>query len=621
MFEASHALIFRLFTEGLIDGVRIDHVDGLAEPREYCQRLRQRLDELAPQRPQRCRTGARISSSRRFWRAASRCADDWQVDGTTGYDFMNDVGALLARSAAAPSRSRARGPRCPGAAPISPTKRSSRDARSWRRTSRRNWIARRARCIGSPAIRPTTRDFTFSSLRRVVGELVVHFPVYRIYPRERRAQRRRRTSISRRRWTARARRCRARIMSCSIASTQWLGGSAGRGAHREAARARRRTRTRPQPGRGPGQHAASSGAQRRSAQTLFSQLTSPVAAKASKIRRAIATDVCCRAMKSAPIRANSRCRSSSFTRAIWSARRRSRTRCSRPRRTTTSAAKTCARGIAVLSEIRRRMGRRRCALVDAERAAVASRHADQQREPGRATNWAPGPAAEAMLYQTLVGCWPPGCRADDEAGVKELAERVAQWQLKALREAKLQTSWLAPDEAYEAACREFPLRHRRAAAARRLSARVAGVRRRGSRGPARSTASSRRCCGSRRRACPIFIRAPSCGTSVLSIPTIDGRWISQQRRTWLAEGEEKGPPSEQSDELARRAREARAGAARARVAARMRRRCLRRASICRWRCAGAHAAAVIAFAAACGQRVCCRDRERGLRSALLVEGR
>jgi (1->4)-alpha-D-glucan 1-alpha-D-glucosylmutase len=70
-------------------------------------------------------------------------------------------------------------------------------------------------------------------------------------------------------------------------------------------------------------------------------------------------------------------------------------------------------------------------------------------------DWAPGPAAEAMLYQTLVGCWPPDLQPDDEAGVKELAERVAQWQLKALREAKLQTNWLAPDEAYEAACREF----------------------------------------------------------------------------------------------------------------------------------------------------------------------
>jgi (1->4)-alpha-D-glucan 1-alpha-D-glucosylmutase len=70
-------------------------------------------------------------------------------------------------------------------------------------------------------------------------------------------------------------------------------------------------------------------------------------------------------------------------------------------------------------------------------------------------NWAPGPAAEAMLYQTLVGCWPPELAPDDEAGVKELAERVAQWQLKALREAKLRTMWFAPDEAYENACRAF----------------------------------------------------------------------------------------------------------------------------------------------------------------------
>ncbi len=63
VFEASHALIFRLFTDGLIDGVRIDHVDGLAEPREYCQRLRARLEELMPQRPEALQdTRARILS-------------------------------------------------------------------------------------------------------------------------------------------------------------------------------------------------------------------------------------------------------------------------------------------------------------------------------------------------------------------------------------------------------------------------------------------------------------------------------------------------------------------------------------------------------------------------------
>jgi len=51
VFEATHALIFRLYAEGLIDGVRVDHVDGLAEPRAYCRKLRRRLSTLTARRP------------------------------------------------------------------------------------------------------------------------------------------------------------------------------------------------------------------------------------------------------------------------------------------------------------------------------------------------------------------------------------------------------------------------------------------------------------------------------------------------------------------------------------------------------------------------------------------
>ena len=43
-FEDMHALIFRLYAEGLIDGVRVDHIDGLADPPRYCRTLRQRLE-------------------------------------------------------------------------------------------------------------------------------------------------------------------------------------------------------------------------------------------------------------------------------------------------------------------------------------------------------------------------------------------------------------------------------------------------------------------------------------------------------------------------------------------------------------------------------------------------
>jgi (1->4)-alpha-D-glucan 1-alpha-D-glucosylmutase len=66
---------------------------------------------------------------------------------------------------------------------------------------------------------------------------------------------------------------------------------------------------------------------------------------------------------------------------------------------------------------------------------------------------APDAADEIMLYEMLVGAWLPDVVGD--VGVRALAERIAVWQLKALREAKRFTAWIAPDEAYEAACTDF----------------------------------------------------------------------------------------------------------------------------------------------------------------------
>ncbi len=60
-----------------------------------------------------------------------------------------------------------------------------------------------------------------------------------------------------------------------------------------------------------------------------------------------------------------------------------------------------------------------------------------------------------MLYQTLFGAWPETLEPGDDEGLRAFARRVARWQEKALREAKLRSSWAEPDEAYEAACRDF----------------------------------------------------------------------------------------------------------------------------------------------------------------------
>ncbi len=145
-----------------------------------------------------------------------------------------------------------------------------------------------------------------------------------------------------------------------------------------------------------------------------------------------------------------------------------------------------------------------------------------------------------MLYQTLVGCWPLTLAPDDEACMHELAERVAQWQLKALREAKLRTSWFAPDEAYENACKDIVAPQRREGFLRELSAFVARL------GPLGAINSLQQTL--------LRLTSPGVpdlyqGTDLWDFSLVDPdnrRPVDYAlRRQWLAEIEEKGPLSEQ----------------------------------------------------------------------------
>jgi (1->4)-alpha-D-glucan 1-alpha-D-glucosylmutase len=81
VFEVTHAKVLELVREGLIDGVRIDHPDGLANPRQY-------LDRLA-------RVGVERIWVEKILEPGERLRD-WPVAGTTGYEFANDSTALFA---------------------------------------------------------------------------------------------------------------------------------------------------------------------------------------------------------------------------------------------------------------------------------------------------------------------------------------------------------------------------------------------------------------------------------------------------------------------------------------------------------------------------------------------
>ncbi|WP_124039538.1 malto-oligosyltrehalose synthase [Neoactinobaculum massilliense] len=83
VFEASHRLLFTEFDAGYIDGFRIDHPDGLANPREYFERLNRA-------------TGGAWVVAEKILEDEETLPADWKVAGTTGYELSWRIGAMLA---------------------------------------------------------------------------------------------------------------------------------------------------------------------------------------------------------------------------------------------------------------------------------------------------------------------------------------------------------------------------------------------------------------------------------------------------------------------------------------------------------------------------------------------
>ena len=68
---------------------------------------------------------------------------------------------------------------------------------------------------------------------------------------------------------------------------------------------------------------------------------------------------------------------------------------------------------------------------------------------------APSFADATLLFQMIVGAWPLDLSSEDAQGCTAFVERLATWQTKALREAKLETDWSSPNEPYENGARDF----------------------------------------------------------------------------------------------------------------------------------------------------------------------
>jgi (1->4)-alpha-D-glucan 1-alpha-D-glucosylmutase len=419
VFDATHDFVLRLYAEGLIDGVRIDHVDGLAEPRAYCRKLRRRLEATAAQRPPELREEPAVLWVEKILAPHERLPSDWLTDGTTGYDYMNDVAAVLHDGRNEQAFSDLWAEQTGRIASYEAEVEAAR-----RQIVRENlsseWFAT-ATTLHRIARRDlATRDYTLTAIRWTLAELLAHFHAYRIYSGVAGITEPDRRVLD---WALAGARRTVRAADRPLLELigHWL---AGEGLRDVPPGTRRQERLR--------------------AMVKFQQLSAPTAAKSVEdttfyrygrmlSRNEVGSEPSQFAMPPSAFHGANRERRKRFPRALLS-----------------TATHDHKRGednrvrLAVLSEI------------PEEWRGVLTRWM-RLNAPLKRDVEGPAPDAvdELMLYQTMLGAWPLDLRPDDRDGVAAFEARVAAWQEKALREAKRRTGYAAPNEAYEAACRDF----------------------------------------------------------------------------------------------------------------------------------------------------------------------
>ena len=410
VFEETHAKIFELVAEGLIDGLRIDHIDGLADPRGYCRKLRRRVDSLSPDRHLPIYVEKILGEGETLHR-------DWSVDGTTGYEFMNQLSLLQHDPAGAQTLGDLWNRYSERPADF------GQEAKLARAQILNGSLAGDFESVAQALLQVArddlmTRDLTLGAIRRALQELIVHFPVYRTYisPRGRsseddvffqQAMDGARQTLGEADWP---------VLDCLAG---WLGGKPWR--ERPIGRSRKILK-----------HAC----------VRFQQLTSPAAAKAVEdtafYRSAVLlsrNDVGFSTEQfSAPI--------ADFHQVCVDRLE------AFPDNLLTTATHDHKRG----EDTRARLA------VLSERSAWYAEQVPLWQalaRPLRNDDQMPSTGDELILYQAILGSWPLDLRSDDGPALEEYARRLWQWQQKALREAKLQSSWSAPNDAYESATQAF----------------------------------------------------------------------------------------------------------------------------------------------------------------------
>lgn len=423
VFDATHRLVLELAAAGAVDGLRIDHPDGLADPAAYFGRLQQRYAEFAGAPPPRPATDGTPPEMplyvvvEKIVAPHEQVPREWAVHGTTGYRFANVVNGVMIDADAKARLDRV------WHAFVRDEAQDFEELR-WqcRQLVMEGTLAGELTVLATAVLRLAredrrTRDFTLHSLRRALANVIALFPVYRTYV----------------------------VDKPSAQDRRFIGWAVGSARRRSLAAdagvfdfLQRVLLGRPLPGAPAGQAERFLAFTRR-----FQQYTAPVAAKGIedtalyRHHRLISVndvggDPDTFGMSVAAFHAASRDRALHWPHTMLA--------------TSTHDAKRSedvrAR-IDVISEMPaawRLAVRRWSRLNRSHRRVVAGEPAPRRND-------------EYLLYQRLVGSLPSG--ELDDAALADYTQRIEQTTLKAARESKAVTSWINPNAEYEAALSAF----------------------------------------------------------------------------------------------------------------------------------------------------------------------
>ncbi len=424
VFDATHRLVIDLIAKRKLDGLRIDHPDGLYDPLQYYQHLQHHVAVAlaGPQIPAQALPAAPDTRAlyvvvEKILAGHEHLPESWPVFGTTGYDFANLVNGLFVFAPAERAMDRIY------ARVIGRTIDFDELLYERKRLIMRVSLSSELHVLASQLSRIAesdrhTRDFTLTALREALMEVVARFPVYRTYVTAAGASSEDRRDVD---WAVAQAKKHSPAAEISIFDFV------------KSILLLEDLEQRPPDYR----RAAIDFAMR------FQQYTAPVMAKGLEDTSFYIYN---RLVSVNEVGGDPK-RFAVSTAAFHHANQE------RVRRWPHAMLATSTHDNKRSEDVRARIN------VLSELAGEWREHLARWRRLNRrkkrrvAERWAPSANDEYLLYQALVGAWP--LEAMDEAGLAAFRERIKDYMLKAIREAKVQTSWINPNTDYEQAVVDF----------------------------------------------------------------------------------------------------------------------------------------------------------------------